>query len=153
MKEMNDTDELRDAPLLRGLPKVDPFVVPTDFYERFPHAVQEAAYRVHRDQRRRTPLLGQVPPLRLFGGAAALLAVIILVIISWPTPPPPAPVMVADWTVDELLYAEVDVDLLYAGTDLEGDLMDAVELPADDQAVLAYLESEDLPLDLLIEEL
>ncbi len=61
--------------------------------------------------------------------------------------------MAADWTVDELLYTDLDVELLYAGTEAETGLMDLVSLPEDDQAVLAYLESEDLPLDLLIEEL
>ena len=153
MKEPHDNDELHDAPLLRGIAKQDPFVAPKDFFEFFPHSVQQAAYQVDRERRRRTPLFGEVSPLRLFGGAAAFLAVIIVVIISWPTQTPPSPTMAADWTVDELLYTDLDVELLYAGTEAETGLMDLVSLPEDDQAVLAYLESEDLPLDLLIEEL
>ncbi len=149
----NGTDALHEAPFLRSIAKEDPFVAPKDFFEFFPHTVQQTAYQVDREQRQRTPLFGEVSPLRLFGGAAAILAVAILVVISWPTQTPPSPTMAADWTVDELLYTDLDVELLYAGTEAETGLMDLVSLPEDDQAVLAYLESEDLPLDLLIEEL
>lgn len=153
MKDPNTTDELREAPLLRSLSKEDPFVAPKDFFEFFPHAVQQAAYQVDRERRRHTPLFGDVSPLRLFGGAAALLTVIIVAIISWPSPVTPSATTTAEWTVDEMLYSDIDLEPLYAETGAESDLMDVVSLPEDDQTVLAYLESEDLPLDLLIEEL
>lgn len=153
MKDPNNTDELHDAPLLRGIAKEEPFVAPKDFFEFFPHAVQHAAYQADRMQRRRTPLFGDLSPLRLFGGAAAFLAVVIAVIVAWPTPTSTSPDLTAEWTVEEMIYTDLDIELLYADTVPGSDLMDVVSLPEDDQAVLAYLESEDLPLDLLIEEL
>lgn len=153
MKDPNTTDELREAPLLRSLPKEDPFVAPKDFFEFFPHAVQQAAYQVDRERRRHTPLLGDVKPLRFFGSAAALLGLLVAAIVLWPAPTPAGPAVAQEWTVDEMLYTDLDVELIYADADIDTDLMDLVSLPEDDQAVLAYLESEDLPLDLLIEEL
>jgi len=43
MDHLDDLNELaRTAPTLHGLPKVDPFVVPDGFFERFPHAVGDA---------------------------------------------------------------------------------------------------------------
>ncbi|MBL7945054.1 MAG: hypothetical protein JNN32_03250 [Flavobacteriales bacterium] len=153
MKDPNTIDELREAPLLRSLPKEDPFVAPKDFFEFFPHAVQQAAYQVDRERRRHTPLLGDVKPLRFFGSAAALLGLLVAAIVLWPAPTPAGPAVAQEWTVDEMLYSDLDVELIYADADIDTDLMDLVSLPEDDQAVLAYLESEDLPLDLLIEEL
>lgn len=153
MKDPNTTDELREAPLLRSLPKEDPFVAPKDFFEFFPHTVQQAAYQVDRERRRHTPLLGDVKPLRFFGSAAALLGLLVAAIVLWPAPTPAGPAVAQEWTVDEMLYTDLDVELIYADADIDTDLMDLVSLPEDDQAVLAYLESEDLPLDLLIEEL
>ncbi len=41
MEDLNDTNELeRGAPVLFGIPKSDPFVVPENFFEHFPHEVQ-----------------------------------------------------------------------------------------------------------------
>lgn len=46
---MNDRDRHKDqehgSPLLKGLPKNDPFVVEPGFFERFPHEVQALAVR------------------------------------------------------------------------------------------------------------
>jgi hypothetical protein len=41
MDPLNEDNELkRQAPTLFGLPKADPFVVPSGFFEQFPHEVQ-----------------------------------------------------------------------------------------------------------------
>ncbi|MGB3524618.1 MAG: hypothetical protein WBB32_01495 [Flavobacteriales bacterium] len=41
MKDHNEENELRkDAPMLFGIPKQDPFAVEEGFFERFPHEVQ-----------------------------------------------------------------------------------------------------------------
>jgi hypothetical protein len=153
MKDPTRTDDLHEAPLLRSIAKEDPFVAPKDFFEFFPHTVQQVAYQADREQRRRPTLFGELSPLRLFGGAVAILAVVITVIVAWPTFTSTSPDLAAEWTVEEMLYTDLDIELLYADSVPGSDLMDVVSLPDDDQAVLAYLESEDLPLDLLIEEL
>jgi len=43
MEDPRRNDELKDAPLLRSVPKADPFTVPDGFFERFPHSVQARA--------------------------------------------------------------------------------------------------------------
>ena len=151
MERLSDHDELKDAPRLRSIPKVDPFVVPSGFFETFPHAAQE---RVRGSDRSivSEPLRGAwVRPALLFGTLSLLVGLFLLRPSGKHTEH-----MVSvgqDWSENDLLHTGIDPELLYTELDTTMDLMDVVELPEDGAAVLAYLEGEDLSLDLLIEEL
>lgn len=151
MERTDEPNELSDAPTLRNLSRNDPFVVPEGFFDAFPHAVQQHA------------LAGTKTPSRLASGwqrmlrpafAIASITILATAALLWMERPRtiPAEQNVA-WSADELLDADMDVEVLYTEYPVDGDLMDAVHLPQDDEAVLAYLDNEDLPLDLLIEEL
>lgn len=155
MDPRNEHDELKDAPTLRALPKVDPFVVPEGFFERFPHQVQA------KTGARRTSSSGLIGwildrPLALrVAGITAILALISSAIFFALRQDVVVPVQVAEITIAP---NEIDVDE-FADDDLFAVLENEEEpfatagdgLTQDEMA--AYLENEELPLDLLIEEL
>ncbi|MBX2972574.1 MAG: hypothetical protein KF797_05690 [Flavobacteriales bacterium] len=153
MQQHDEHDELTGAPTLRSLPRKNPFVVPEGFFDRFPHAVQQQAIEAQRTAGRGWHLFGRVPPTRLVLGGVAALAVAIASWTFWPASPDEPGIAEVPWTSEELLHGGYDVELLY--TELHPDLveMDVVALPDDDATVLAYLEGQNLPLDLLIEQL
>lgn len=151
MELKDEPNELGEAPILRSLRGTDPFVVPESFFDTFPHAVQQRALA--------TAAPRSVSPWRrilrpaLAMGAVALIAIIGL---RWPASAPledPAPLAVQDWTPEDLVRSGVDIRSVQTLLGPEESQMDVIELPDDDHAVIAYLENEDLPLDLLIEEL
>lgn len=149
MERHNEHDELKDTPFLRGIAKVDPFVVPERFFDTFPHAVQQRAL-----------IQNGVPTFRYGWLRPALitgaLATVVCLLLLWPFASDQSAQPVAAehaWTESDLLHGDVDPELLYTEFLIDTDLMEAVELPQDNDAVLAYLENEDLALDILIEAL
>ena len=147
----DELDDLRSAPTLRSLKGSAPFVVPDGFFEAFPHAVQQEAL-AQAAPRSFNPWRRVLRPV-LALGAVALIAILGL---RWPASAPleePAPLAVQDWTPEDLERSGVDIRSVQTLLGPEESLMDVIELPDDDHAVIAYLENEDLPLDLLIEEL
>lgn len=153
MQHGEEHDELTGAPTLRSLPRTNPFVVPDGFFDRFPHTVQQQAIDAERTAGRGWLLFGRIPATRLALGGAAALAVAIFSWTLWPASPDEPGTAETHWTAGELLHGGYDVELLY--TELYPDLveMDVVALPEDDEVVLSYLADQNLPLDLLSEQL
>mgnify|MGYP003479063742 CR=1 FL=1 len=152
MQHHNEPDELPGTPFLRSLPRTDPFVVPDGFFNQFPHAVQRRAIAATRAPRQGWPFFGPTHTARLISGGLTALAVALVTWVFWPASPAGPSVTDMPWTSGDLLHEGTDVELLY--TELHPDLalMDIVVLPEDNEAVLAYLENQNLPLDLLIEQ-
>lgn len=155
--EARDThDDLKDAPVLRSIPKVDPFVVPDAFFDRFPTAVQaRVAARpgtlvVLREWIARSTMAARVASI---AAVAAVIATAFFFGLRHDAP-------VADGSLAEATIAPTEIDLeaidendLYVLLD-EGTVTFAEAgdgLSHDELA--AYLENEELPLDLLIEQL
>lgn len=72
MDHRTETDPLSEAPLLRSIPKVDPFVVPEGFFEQFPHQVQ-AAIAKKKAASWWSKLLPTTPAFRVAWASAAVL--------------------------------------------------------------------------------
>jgi hypothetical protein len=80
--DIHDDNELRNAPTLRSIPQVDPFVVPDGFFDRFPQLVQQ---RIAEDQATSGRWSWNLPGLmRPALGALALITVVILTWVLWP---------------------------------------------------------------------
>ena len=150
---MERHDELNESPTLRSIAKEDPFVAPQGFFDTFPQVVQQQIQT--RTAAEREGLLARWSDAlwpRITIGSLAGIAIVTIVWSVWPTTDT-TPTELAQTQPEELHESDVDEDLLYATLYTENDLMAAVALPEDDTEVLAYLENEDLPLDLLIEDL
>lgn len=152
MNDLHNTDELKDATLLRGIPQHDPFVVPDGFFDRFPQTVQ-ARIAAQRPTTWTDRLAGLLRP-RIAISGLAVLAIVATTWTLWPSGPSAGTAALgAAVEPEEVLSADVDDELLFAALDGDEPLLDAVELPLSDTELEAYLENEELPLDLLIEEL
>ena len=146
----DEHDELKDAPLLRSMAPHDPFVAPDGFFDRFPHIVQGrivGSARRHAWGRR---------AVRMAFGTALVAGAAALVWSLWPASPAeriaeaPTPSAEADILAWEHLDEEV---LLEAWEQGDTPSLEEVDLPLNEEELLVYLENEDIPLDLLIEEL
>lgn len=137
-------EELKDlAPTLHGLPKNDPFVVGSAFFDRFPHAVQARAVRPRKMLRTRRPAWALATLALLLGGLAL-----------WWDRTPAAP------TAPELVEVPVLSDAeLAAWQEETGDLTvedlstlqwDTVPVTLTQDELLAYIEHEDLDLHEII---
>lgn len=147
MEPSRNTDDLKDAPQLRGISKSDPFVVPDGFFDQFPHVVQA---RVVEEGRKRTK-----PELRWSPIWVPLVALVVLSIgVFWWTRPVQVDQLADSITVDEntdlAILENVDNDQLYALWENDAP-MGTVDLPVGTDDLFAYLENEDLSLELLIE--
>lgn len=152
MELKDERDELDQAPTLRRLKGHDPFVVPTGFFDAFPHAVQQRATSRIATDRSVWTLRRAIMPII----ATGVIALVVVLISRWSpnaTTAPTSPALTLDWTAEELVRSGVDIRSVQTLVGPDEGLMDVVQLPADDNAVLAYLENEDLSIDLLIEEL
>jgi len=141
-------DELRDAPLLKGVRGNDPFVVPEGFMDRFPHQVQQAATPMPRTVGAAWERARWYWPA---GIAIGMLAV--LFILRHPGTDPGATPL-AEELIDpyELgLLGSDDASTLLLEAD--GPTLADVYLPVTDDELLGYIASEEIALDLLIEEL
>lgn len=153
MERHDDPNELNEAPFLRGIGRHDPFVVPEGFFDRFPSQVQHhlLAHAERKVGFRWTGLFERSWP-RVMAGSALAAALAVLVWLAWPHPKEESTTFAA-LEPEEVLDEGLDDEILYHTILEEEDLMTTVSLPDDDAEVLAYLENEELPLDLLIEEL
>ena len=152
MIDPNDTDDLKDAPLLRSIPQHHPFVVPDGFFDRFPQTVQA---RIGAQQPTSwSDRLATLLRPRVVVGCLAVLAVVATTWTLWPSRTSAGTTELGG-TVEpeEVLNNEVDDELLFAALMSDEPLLDPVDLPLSDDELEAYLENEELPLDLLIEEL
>ncbi|MBK8497963.1 MAG: hypothetical protein IPL52_03890 [Flavobacteriales bacterium] len=155
--EARDThDELKDAPFLRSLPKVDPFVAPDGFFDRFPSTVQAriamrpSAMVVLREWMARSTVAAR------FAGIAAVVAVIVTAFYFTLRQGPTSESTV----VAELAIAPTEIDLdamdesdLYVLLDEAPEPFSQAVDGLSHEELAAYLEHEELPLDLLIEQL
>jgi hypothetical protein len=154
MARLDEHDEMKDAPLLRSIPPHDPFVAPDGFFDRFPHMVQGRIVGSARRPEWQRSFARQA--VRLAFGTAIVAGAAALVWSLWPAPPveqiagTPAP----SAETDVLLLEDMDEELLLEAWD-SGDApaLEEVDLPLNEEELLVYLENEDIPLDLLIEEL
>ncbi len=154
MEHPDEHDALNEAPTLRGLSNHDPFVVPEQFFERFPHAVQQRISAESRTQRSWPGGLFRVPRLRVFFGSVALVAVVLAAWLVRPTSAPaPLAAVAVNIEPEEILHEDVDTEMLFTALDEEDGALNTLGLSADEDELLAYLENEDLPLELLIEDL
>lgn len=156
MEARHEHDELKDAPILRSIPKVDPFVVPDGFFEQFPHAVQARIAQRQGAWARFNGWIGDLSlPLRLAGATAVIAVIASVAFFALRNAPSTDQALAAEITVapTELDPSDVDeIELLAMMEDDPSFLNDAGDgLTADEMAL--YLENEELPLDLLIEEL
>lgn len=151
MEPAPNLEELRDAPLLRGIERHDPFVVPAGFFDRFPAEIQR-----HVHARSRIGIVARMAdrpvPWRPRIALGALMAAALLgwVWSAWPTHRHTADVR-AEVGPDDLMDAGIGEDLVYDVVQMEEGLLDGIILPDDDAEIVAYLENQDLPLDLLME--
>lgn len=156
MQHIPEHDPLQDAPLLRSIRREDPFRVPDGFFERFPHLVQER--------------INQQPP-ELFGRFRIALVrrsmtfasvVLVIGVVAWlvarsPDMQPTTKDLVHrtefDIAPEELfLVGDGDISLL-EDLDPSAELLSEVGTGLSDDELVAYLEQDDLPVELLIEEL
>jgi len=82
MKHTPEIDPLSEAPLLRSIPKVDPFVVPEGFFDRFPHQVQRTIVEQNAEAWWKRLL-----PTSLIPRAAWALGATLVAAVVWFTPP------------------------------------------------------------------
>lgn len=147
MKRHPDNDPLDDAPLLRGIPKMDPFVVPEGFFDRFPMQVQAAIARDHQQSAwtRLTSARWLRPALAGAVGVAMLAAFVL-----FHRPATPTAATYADgvaWYPDEVLG---DADLLAELQTTAGS--PGVQHDLDLDELTAYLvDHNDLSLNLISE--
>ena len=156
MKSKHTSDELNEAPLLKSIPAHDPFVVPDGFFERFPHRVQDRLRKPQSFTARAMRAIHGTTLVRWISVGIAIMLLVFGVNHVWNTPPKangdghavvvsmePEEVDTGTWSESELLwYTEGSSEFMaYAGDNVRT------------EDLLHYLENEDLPLDLLSEEL
>jgi hypothetical protein len=152
MEHPNEQDELREAPLLSKLRGSDPFVVPEGFFDRFPMEVQQ---RIHQRERGRWSLRPVFRPAWVIGTTLVALVVAVFVVLREPTSPDllsdvadnamlmPDELELDDWSSDHFLAELASEEEAFTGVAHD---MNAEELAA-------YIEHEELPIDLILEEL
>lgn len=152
MEHTNGPDELRDAPLLRKLRGSDPFVTPEGFFERFPQEVQQ---RIRSRERGRWSLRAVFRPAWVIGATVIALILTVFLVLREPT----APLLQAELTEeravmpDELVLDTWNTDQLLAEIASEEGSVIGVAHDLDAEELAAYIEHEELPIDLILEEL
>jgi hypothetical protein len=146
-------DELRATPILRGSSRRDAFKVPAGFFDRFPNQVQS---KVLQDQRPKR-FLGLWPE-RAFRIAVLGAFTLLVGLGLWmrPTTPVGSATTAELGEVihpEELLELEMEDDILFATLAEDGPVLNTVALALSEKELTAYVEFEDLSLELLIEEL
>ena len=152
MEHTNGPDELRDAPLLSKLRGSDPFVTPEGFFERFPQEVQQ---RIRSRERGRWSLRPVFRPAWVIATLMVAVVVTVFMVMREPT----APDLQAELTEepatmpDELDLDSWDDDQLLAEIVSEEGTVTGVAHDLDAEELAAYIEQEELPIDLILEEL
>jgi hypothetical protein len=154
MKSKNTNNELKEAPLLKSIPAHDPFVVPDGFFERFPHQLQDRLREPEGFLSRVVRALSNAPVIRWSSAGLAMMLLMFGASILLKDPPKGddqafvvkmgSEELDADhWNDSEVMWYTDDPNELmaYSGDDLRA------------EDLLHYLENEDLPLELLSEEL
>lgn len=159
MNAMNDFDQdpLNDAPLLRSVPRTDPFEVPEGFFDRFPELVMAKVERP-------LPLWLRAWNTWWKAHPALRIASIALVIGAFAMPfmnmngGQGSPDVYAGLeteavrpdAVEALFY---DDESLMAALATDDEAFAAVGHGVSDEALAAYVDQQDLPLEQIIEEL
>ena len=148
MTTLDPNTELREAPVLRSIPKEDPFVVPDGFFEQFPHAVQQ---RITEKRERPSILSGWLRPAL---AACAVVALVVIAWVLWPKPASELPqIAVSTYETPDHVSDELEAEELFTALSTDDPLLAEVDLTLTDAELAEYIEQEELPLDLLIEEL
>ena len=156
MEARHEYDELKDAPTLRSIPKVAPFVVPDGFFEQFPHALQARIVQRRSPWARFNQWIGDLSiPLRIAGATAVVAVIASAFFFALSSVPKVDEPLVAEITIapTDLDIADVDEAELLAMMDDDAALLGDASASFSADEMAAYLENEELPLDLLIEEL
>ena len=147
MIEEEENDPLNEAPMLRSLKgRPDPFVVPDGFFDRFPNVVQQCVA----GKRSSFPLFGYRWAALVIGVTVAAMA------IWWALPVKNAQVddplarSPIDISPDELPIDEYAIWEIY--TDPTTPLFEDVSIVLDETELIAYLEHENIDVELLILE-
>lgn len=150
MEHTNGPDELRDAPLLSKLRGSDPFVTPEGFFERFPQEVQQ---RIRSRERGGWSLRPKFRPVWVIGTTVMGLLMAVLVLLREPTSPTLQAREELPAMPDELVLDSWDDDQLLAEIVSEEGTVTGVAHDLDAEELAAYIEQEELPIDLILEEL
>jgi hypothetical protein len=151
MKEHEHMDDpLKEAPLLRSLKGAsDPFVVSDEFFDRFPHIVQARLVK------KQIAVARGIWSKRL---ALSLGVIAIIFALWWALPVSERSIedpinvqLVLDVSPQELLVDGSMIWDVYAHADQP--LFGAVKLDLDENELFAYLEYENVDVELLMEEL
>ena len=150
MEHTNGPDELRDAPLLSKLRGSDPFVTPEDFFERFPMEVQQ---RIRPHQRGGWSLRQVFRPAWIIGTTVMGLLMAVVVLLPEPTSPTLLAQEALPAMPDELVLDSWDDEQFLAEIVSEEGTVTGVAHDLDAEELAAYIEHEELPIDLILEEL
>lgn len=158
MEHSTEHDPLSEAPLLRSIPKADPFVVPDGFFDHFPHQVQAAVAKSNTGYRSWFPWRSPASwPARLVGvlGSAALALTIAGLWYFSSSPPSPEAVATYDLQLEQNGLDEIDWDdeSILALIESEPSALPAAGHGFTDDELEAFLLNTELPLDQLTAEL
>jgi hypothetical protein len=148
MKDQQEHDELKGiAPLVSGLPKHDPFVVPEGFFDRFPHEVQAAI--IARSRKTGWAAL----PIMARRVVVALPALALLAGLWWYLQAPAAigPVLSTTPSLDEMSWSE-EHELLASMEEEELPSLGDPDVELTEAELAAYLAQEGVDLTELIAE-
>jgi hypothetical protein len=152
MEHINGPDELRDAPLLSKLRGSDPFVTPEGFFERFPQEVQQ---RIRSRERSGWSLRPMFRPAWVIGTTVAVLMLTVFMVLREPTTTLLKTELTEEpaWMPDELLVDTWNADQLLAEIAAEEGTVTGVAHDLNAEELAAYIEHDELPIDLILEEL
>ena len=150
MKEQEHMhDPLNEAPLLRSLKgKADPFVAPIGFFDRFPHTVQERIIK--------KDVSADAIWFKRLALSCGVIAVVIAVWWALPVGDPSAADPISEELVIDVSQEELPMDeslLREAHSDPDQPLFENVMIELEEDELMAYLENENVDVELLIEEL
>lgn len=147
MERPDPTDLRHTAPLLHGIAKGDPFVVPDGFFERFPHQVQGLVAK----PRQRAFL-----PWKRAAIALPLLVLLGIGIFRWADDGPtdgtsPAALALDATDLSDADLEEADLHELFLATNDTVSPWASIGLDLSDSEFLAYAEHEGIDLSELID--
>ncbi|WKZ67035.1 MAG: hypothetical protein QY325_03695 [Flavobacteriales bacterium] len=152
MRPLAEKDPLDEAPKLGSLHGAPtPFSVPDGFFDRFPHRVQSMAIQRQAAQRPVARLLPWGPKLAL-AAAAVLVAFLGGRFILSEGAQAPIPTDTYALESDGVMLGWDDPEVLAMVAEIPA-LAPRVGEGVDDDALATYLEEEDLPFEMIIEEL
>lgn len=146
-----NNEEMESSPLLNSLPKQDPFVVPAGFFERFPQSFSERlTERPSFMQRLLAQIVVLQPSPRLALGS--VLAVLALGFVFWfqePAEEASEQSLVAqEFPMEPIEWQDAE---LFALSDESSELWASVGSDISTTELEAFVENEDLDLELLNE--